>query len=497
MVGIERQREETGRIGRRRRHDARHRQPRRGLRRVRRRIRIEHRQDRVVIVGQRAAEQRRDVAVDLRRQQRIQLALVGLVVEVAVRGLVEIRTAEEAGELAAVVVVEAQFLAELVAPGVLVEFDEVGLRAVGVELVEGFVTAPAGDGGQRPGVVEGEVAEHGGAVDFAVGAEVFAALRIGGVGVEAALFVRDDHAAEAGARRRVLLVVQDHVDAAVRADVEVQCAAQRTGVLALQGAAVEVLDVAIAGFVERRDAALHVVADVGVVVAGEAALVVAAQADLETAAATGAGLVLDQVYGAGLGGAAEQGALRPAQDFHALHIEHFDRRAARAADRHAVLEQRDARLLGGVVEIGGDAADRDAGVVDALGLDFQAGHQRAEIAVVVDALGLQELAGIGVDRDRHVLDLLLALLRGDHDPVQRIGIARGGAVLGGGGQGPRGRQRRREGERQAVAAQRCRTGVCVAGRAGARACGHASEDVALEHVVTLHEEYGSAAPGLP
>ena len=300
---------------------------------------------------------------------------------------------------------------------------------------------------------------------IAVGAEVVAALRVGHERVEAAARVRDDLAAEGGARRRVLLVVEDQVEAAALAGVEVQRATQGTGVLALQGAAVEVLHVAVAGLVERRDAALHAVAEVGVVEAGEAALVVAAQAQLETGRGAAAGLVLDQVDGAGFGGAAEQRALRAAQHFHALQVEHLDRRTAGATDRHAVLEHRDARLLGRVVEVGGDAADRDARVGDALGLHFQARHQRAEVAVVLDALRLQEVAGVGVDGDRHVADLLFALLGGDDDAVEFAGLlAAGRGLLGEGGQGDGG-DRRQQRQRQAVAGRRSDRRVDLSGHA--------------------------------
>jgi hypothetical protein len=70
---------------------------------------------------------------------------------------------------------------------------------------------------------------------------------------------------------------------------------------------------------------------------------------------------------------------------------------------------------------------RSLPVVDLLDLHFLASTSANRIAVVQNALRLQKMAPTDADRDRRVVGLLLALLRGEDGAVLRVGAIRSGA----------------------------------------------------------------------
>ena len=74
--------------------------------------------------------------------------------------------------------------------------------------------------------------------------------------------------------------------------------------------------------------------------------------------------------------------------------------------------------------------------------------------LVADAGVLEDFLGQRGHHDRHVLQRLLALLRGDHQLVERLGLLLGGrraGVLRHGRQGRQGGQRGHHGQGQATA----------------------------------------------
>ena len=131
-------------------------------------------------------------------------------------------------------------------------------------------------------------------------------------------------------------------------------------------------------------------------------------------------LVGDVANDAGLSARAEQGSLRPFEDFDALQVRRVD------------IEVAARQLAGLVVQIDGDVrkpVDRAAGL-GPVAADTQASHEdlgltrtggrRRHIGQILDEVIesrdvqlLQGLAGERLDRDRHVLHVFGAALRGD------------------------------------------------------------------------------------
>ncbi len=117
---------------------------------------------------------------------------------------------------------------------------------------------------------------------------------------------------------------------------------------------------------------------------------------------------------------AEQHALRAADDFDPIEIEEVGERRAHARDVHLVDEQADRGFCGRIVELHAD----DAADVELLGdrrvlRHVDPGHARRERVQVGDAVCYERVGADGADRDRHVLQALLALLRGDDDFFER------------------------------------------------------------------------------
>ena len=125
------------------------------------------------------------------------------------------------------------------------------------------------------------------------------------------------------------------------------------------------------------------------------------------------GLVVDDVDRPCQGGAAVEGGLGALGHLDALQVEQLDRGGGHLRDIDAVLVDRDARLVGGIGRVGGHPAHDDAGVVDRLVLNVEAGGVQRQVVQVLDAARLHLGAGQGGDGDRHVDQLLLAVLGGD------------------------------------------------------------------------------------
>ena len=144
------------------------------------------------------------------------------------------------------------------------------------------------------------------------------------------------------------------------------------------------------------------------------------------------GLVGDDADRACLGARAIQGALRPLKDLDASNVidMHIDR-AVDGRQRLLIEVGADAGLRARVVLVraGDDATHVDVRrarlPVAALALPATVGNARQVLHVVVEVLHVQLLELLlaeGEDRDRYVLHVLAALLRGDDDLVERTDL---------------------------------------------------------------------------
>ena len=125
----------------------------------------------------------------------------------------------------------------------------------------------------------------------------------------------------------------------------------------------------------------------------------------------------DIVDGAAVGVPAEQGPLRPAQDFDPVHLD------------DAGFAEADARLVDAVdVEADvRDAADRHGGVdtVRALRAHDQVRHHGRQLLTRGDALQFELVRSDRRDRHGHVLEPLFGPLRGDDDLLKALVALRG------------------------------------------------------------------------
>ena len=110
-------------------------------------------------------------------------------------------------------------------------------------------------------------------------------------------------------------------------------------------------------------------------------------------------------------------SLRPAQHLDPLEIFGFEPAADGGADVDPIDVERDRRILGQRHVVLADAADEQPdGVGTAVEIvDEQVGNLSDEVANLGDLVVLELLLAERGDRDRHVDQLLLALLRGDDD----------------------------------------------------------------------------------
>ena len=133
-----------------------------------------------------------------------------------------------------------------------------------------------------------------------------------------------------------------------------------------------------------------------------------------------AGAAGDDVDDAGRGVLAEHRSLRPLQHLDALQLAQVAEADAVAGPVDAVDDDAHRRLQAGVVAHRADAADAGGGLRRGLGAGHgQARHQHLHVLDVAHAGIEQQLLGQHVDHDRHVLQGLLALLRGDHHRGER------------------------------------------------------------------------------
>ncbi|MNM79145.1 hypothetical protein D3C81_910700 [compost metagenome] len=187
-----------------------------------------------------------------------------------------------------------------------------------------------------------------------------------------------------------------------------------------------VLEPAIAGVDQRVEAQRGVVA--GGNVPHRIGVLLAVVAHAHGGACFGFGLrpARHQRDRAGGGVAAEQGALRPLQYFDAFDIDKRQQYAATAPAVDAIDEDAD-RRVGADAEIAGlHAAQAEGRLCRLHRVDHQARHEGVDVAEVFRRHVTEQVLVHHLQRDRYVLEFLLAALRSDGDPVQR-----GGRILRG------------------------------------------------------------------
>src|SRR5690606_5610624 len=129
-------------------------------------------------------------------------------------------------------------------------------------------------------------------------------------------------------------------------------------------------------------------------------VIVVAAGDLRTAAELAGGRTGDEVDGAAFGVAAEQRALRAAQHFDALDVDHVHDAALSFAEIHVVEIQTDRRIHPDrrlARHRAADAYGRDAGGAR-VGAREQVWRRGAEVECALHAAGLELLGGDGGDR---------------------------------------------------------------------------------------------------
>ena len=120
---------------------------------------------------------------------------------------------------------------------------------------------------------------------------------------------------------------------------------------------------------------------------------------------------------------AVQSALRPAQDLDPLHVEQHEAGAGHLRDIHFIhVEGNGTFLVGDEVTVG-CAADCQAIVGFAVGLDGMYSRRQCGDLLGIGITQLTHLlAGKRGNGDADVLDILFTLLRGDDDLFQYLGI---------------------------------------------------------------------------
>jgi hypothetical protein len=122
--------------------------------------------------------------------------------------------------------------------------------------------------------------------------------------------------------------------------------------------------------------------------------------------------------------------LRAAQHLDPLHIGKIADLRGRARAIDAIDENADRRFDPGVVGAVAEAADDEVGIGRALLLvDAQRGHHAGEILEIADLRAFERLRAGDRDGNRHVLQRLFALGRGDDDLVALRGVF---STVGGG-----------------------------------------------------------------
>ncbi len=182
---------------------------------------------------------------------------------------------------------------------------------------------------------------------------------------------------------------------------------------------VEDVEVAVGLLRRRREARVHLVGhERDVVRAAQVDAVVAAEFHLDVARVVALGLARDEPDRAADRVLAEQRALRTAQDLDALEVEQIQDRALRTAVIDVVDVDRHARLERQRVVAEADAADERRGgraPARAERLDDRVRRERVDHRDVGEVARLEVLARERGDRERRLLEVLLAETRGDDD----------------------------------------------------------------------------------
>ena len=142
-------------------------------------------------------------------------------------------------------------------------------------------------------------------------------------------------------------------------------------------------------------------------------------------------LVVEGVFGGDLdratgGVLAVQGALRPAEDFHLLHVEQREQRTVDARVVDIINIHADARVESlQCIRLPDSANEHVDAVGGAAALhDIHVRHGALQAIDVARLQVLQRILGERTDRDRDILDGFAAATRGDGHGVERLGAAR-------------------------------------------------------------------------
>jgi hypothetical protein len=245
--------------------------------------------------------------------------------------------------------------------------------------------------------------------------------------------VRRGHAVDIAGAQRDLQVVDRPPQ---------QLAADRGLVAAVDLLAViEIFDVAVIFAAAGADAIAQGLADRTRQADRAAILVIVGGQHIGQDAELGAGIAGGDVDQAGRGALAVEGALRTAQHFDALDVGKVGEGAGLERDRHVVQLDRDAGLDADAIGEGADAAQRHRGVDRLVGLaNGQGRGDPRDVGEFLDAGAFQLPSGDDRNGQRHVLDVLGALLGGDDHFFQRDGV---GCGLGEGRRGHRQQEHRR------------------------------------------------------
>ncbi|MCY1493754.1 hypothetical protein D9M68_275970 [compost metagenome] len=301
-------------------------------------------------------------------------------------------------------------------------------QAIAVLVLGVVPVAPGGDRGQ------GEVAELPVGLAGQPGVGV---LDVGlEVAVDLAVVVAGHHRAQRGGERRVgdlgdhpagrvvvtvaVVAYQGELEVLVR--LELQLAAHALAVIAVDVVAVvDVLHVAVVLADETAQRALEHLVQAPAEAEAQAVLVAAAEVRVvDVAAGLLRGVAGHDVEHAGRGVLAEQGALRAAQHFDALHVEQVEGRLPGTAEHHAVDHRGHGRLDARRGGDGADATNEQRGVlVRRAGAEVQGRHLLDDARHVVAVVALQLLAVDHRDRHRHLLQRGFAAGGGDRHGAER------------------------------------------------------------------------------
>ena len=320
---------------------------------------------------------------------------------------------------------------------------EVADDVVGAVVVAAVLGVEAAPGGGRDQAAPGERVVHAqrGAVELALlhradrvvverrVQRVQVARRIGRVRRALLRIVRQRNHANRRLRQLLeILVIPRQQHAGVVGEVP---APYRAGaeivVAAVAPAAGGVGDPAVAAVAVAAEAQRHVVVERHVDQAVQVLPAIIARAHAHAALEMVARLVGDDRDRAGRRVAAEQGALRAFQHLDPLDVVEREQGGAGARRVDAVDVYAHGRLGADAEVVGADAAQLVTGLGRLVAADDQAGHEQAHLAQVGGGQHVDLPGGDDLQRDRHLLHLLRAALRGHRD-LAELGDALGRVV---------------------------------------------------------------------